>query len=223
MGAIVKAKDPFRFYTRLNIPELMGLRASNLWQMAHLLKTVPASCIYHHTHRFLYQRQFLSPEPPNDFAYWISNALGEKKLGEQLASIDAARFDDIDSLREAIVETVDKHIKKDFLGSFRNADMGEAFYFIKSVSFILPTQHTVSDLKEFAATLKEVTVDSIYFHTFESRMRLKRETSDFSNWIKNSVGNEKLAGEISRLDPYTHTVEELRGSIIRLVQRHIGG
>lgn len=218
-----KAKESFTFYTRLNLAELTGLRASNLWQMSHLMKKVPASCIYHHTHRFLQQHQYLSPEPSNDFAYWVSNALGEKKLGEELASVDVARFNNIESLRNAFIEIIDRHIKKNFLASFRNIEMSEAFYFIKSACFILPTPYIAKDLKEFIDILKNVTMDSVYFHTFEARMRLEHGANDFSNWIKNSLGDAKLADEISRLDPYTYTLEELRAVIIRLVEKRIGG
>jgi len=64
-----QAEEPFRFYTRLHLSELTGLRAATLVQFLGLLKTVSGSCIYHHTHRFLQQHQYLSPEPPNDFAY----------------------------------------------------------------------------------------------------------------------------------------------------------
>lgn len=223
MEKLVKAADPFRFYTRFNISELIGLRASNLWQMLHHIKKIPASCVYHHTHRFLQQRQYLSPEPSNDFAYWVSNALGEKRLGEQLASVDAARFNNIESLRSAFIEIIDRHLNKNFLAGFRNVEMSEALYFIKSVSFILPTPYVANNLKEFIDILKNVTTDSVYFHTFEARMRLERETNDFSNWLKNSLSNEKLADEIARLDPYTYTLEELRAVIIKLVERHIGG
>ena len=38
------------------------------------------------------QHQYLSPEPPNDFAYWVSNVLQEDRLGEQLAAIDLIQF-----------------------------------------------------------------------------------------------------------------------------------
>ena len=214
--------DPFRFYTRLNLSELTGLCASNLWQMARDIKKVPDACIYHHTHRFLQQRQYLSPEPPNDFAYWVSKVLGEKQLGEQLASIDTARFSDVNSLRNEIVAIIERHLRKSLLSGFRHVDKSEAFYFIKSVSFILPTPYVANNLKDFGEILKNITTDSIYFHTFEARLRLEREANDFSNWIKNSCGNEKLADEISKLDPYTHTLEELRTVMIHLVEKHIG-
>ena len=92
MPELVKAKEPFRFYTRLHLSELTGLRATTLRQLLGLIKKVPGSCIYHHTHRFLQQHQYLSPEPPNDFAYWVTEVLGEDELGERLASIDTMQY-----------------------------------------------------------------------------------------------------------------------------------
>ncbi|MEW6680837.1 MAG: DUF5752 family protein, partial [bacterium] len=64
MSELIKAKEPFRFYTRLHLSELTGLKASTLSQLVELIKQVPGSCIYHHTHRFLQQHQYLSPLPP---------------------------------------------------------------------------------------------------------------------------------------------------------------
>ena len=98
MPEIVKAKEPFKFCTRLHLSELTGLRATTLGQLLALIKEVPGSCIYHHTHRFLQQHQYLSPEPPNDFAYWVTDILGEDELGEKLASIDTMQYPTIRNL-----------------------------------------------------------------------------------------------------------------------------
>ncbi len=110
MSELIKAKEPFVFYTRLHLSELTGLRASTLGQLLELIKEVNGSCIYHHTHRFLQQHQHLSPEPPNDFAYWVTEVLGEDELGERLASIDVIQFTTIRSLREKIVATIEKYL-----------------------------------------------------------------------------------------------------------------
>ncbi|MBU1888113.1 MAG: hypothetical protein KKB46_02840, partial [Candidatus Omnitrophica bacterium] len=50
----------FRFYTRLHLKILTGLRASNLKELLSLIKKVPGSSIYCHTHRFLQQLQYFS-------------------------------------------------------------------------------------------------------------------------------------------------------------------
>jgi hypothetical protein len=218
----VKAREMFRFYTRLYLSELTGLRASGLKELAAIMRTSPDSCIYHHTHRFLQQHQYLSPEPPNDFAYWVAGMLGERELGERLASIDTIQFTSIAALRAALVSTVDRYLKKRRSAGSKFTGREDSFYFMKSISFILPTDYVVSDLKGFVEALKKISVDSIYFHIFEARLRLERGMNDFSNWIGNSLGDKTLAAEITRLDPYTHTLEELRAVMIRLLEREIG-
>ena len=214
MSKLIKAKDPFKFYTRLHLSELTGLRATTLEQLLELIKRVPGSCIYQHTHRFLQQHQYLSPEPPNDFVYWVTDVLGEDELGEKLASIDTMQYSTIRSLREEIVRTIEDYLKANLLAKLRFASLGEEFHFIKSISFILPTGYTSFDLKEFIEILKKITIDSIYFHVFEARLRLGKHNNDFSQWLEVALGEKGLAEKISQLDPYTYTLEDLREKII---------
>ena len=221
MPELIKAKEPFMFCTRLHLSELTGLRATTLGQFLALIKEVPGSCVYHHTHRFLQQHQYLSPEPPNDFAYWVADVLGEDELGERLASIDTIQYSTIRSLREKIASTIENYLKDSPLAKLKFARSGEEFHFIKSVSFILPTNYIAYDLKEFAEVLKKITIDSIYFHIFEARLRLEKPTNDFSFWIENSFGNKELGEDISGFDPYTRTLEDLRNTIIQIIERRI--
>lgn len=221
MAELARATEPFRFYTRMHLTELTGLRAANLLQLVRLLKSVPGGSIYYHTHRFLQQHQYLSPEPPNDFAYWVREILGEEELGERLASIDIIQFSTIRSLREKIVETIEGYLDGHPEAKMRFAREGGEIHFKKSVSFILPTKHVSYNLREFVEILKRITIDSIYFHIFEARLRLEKKTNDFSNWIENSIGNNKLAISIARLDPYVYTMEDLRHTIADLIEREI--
>jgi len=222
MAPLLKAKEPFKFYTRLHLTELTGLRATTLGQLVALIKKVPGASIYHHTHRFLQQHQYLSPEPPNDFAYWVTEVLGEDELGEKLASIDTIQYSTIRSLREKIVSTIENYLKNSTFAKLKFARSEEEFHFMKSVSFVLPSGYSAIDLKEFADALSKITIDSIYFHIFEARLRLERGGNDFSNWIEDSLGDKKLADEISSLDPYTQTLENLRETLIRAIERRIG-
>lgn len=221
MYKLIKAKEPFRFYTRLNLSELLGLKALNLIELLEIIKNVPGSSIYHHTHRFLQQHQYICPEPPNDFAYWVSEVLGEDELGEKLVSIDTIQFSTIRGLREKIIATIEEHLKDHPQAKLRFARKEEAFHFIKSKSFILPTNYVAYDLGEFIEILKKITIDSIYFHIFEARLRLEKGTNDFSHWIEASLDDKKLAYSISRLDPYTYTLEDLRIKLIKIIEKRI--
>lgn len=220
-ASVTQTRESFQFYTRLNLTELTGLRAATLRQLAAQIKRVPGSSIYHHTHRFLQQHQYLQPEPPNDFAFWVTNVLGEDELGERLASIDVMQYSTLRELRERLAEVIESYLEENPRARRRFADPNDEFHFMKSITFILPTCFTVNDLRGFAEGLKKVAADSIYFHMLEARLRLGKETNDFSNWIDTSLGHQDLAARIAGLDPYSTTLEGLRHSLIRLVEREL--
>jgi len=219
----MKAKEPFIFHTRLSLTELTGMKASTLKELAGCVKEVPGSSIYHHTHRFLQQHQYLSPEPPNDFAYWVGNVLGEKELAEELASIDTIQFGTIADLRSRILATIENYLKANPAAALRFSGKNEPFYFMKSVSIVFATERIAYDLKEFSEALADITVDSLYYHVFEARLRLEHGENDFSYWLRSALDEPKLADEISRLDPYTYTLDELRIKIIHIVKKRIRG
>lgn len=221
MTMLAQAKQPFKFYTRLHLSELTGLKASSIKQLLEFIKEVSGSCIYHHTHRFLQQHQFLSPEPPNDFSYWVAEILGEDVLGEKLASIDTVQFPTIRALRDKIILTIEEYLKENPPVQSKIVRRGEEFHFIKTVSFIVPTKYEAVTLKEFVDILRKITIDSIYFHIFEARLRLEKGTNDFSNWIDSSFEDKQLAQKISKMDPYTQTLEDLRGSVIRIIEKRM--
>lgn len=213
--------EPFVFSTRLNLSELTGLKATNLIQLLDLIRNVPGASIYHHTHRFLQQHQYLSPEPPNDFAYWVSEVLREEELGEKLASIDTIQYTTMHSLREKIASTIEDYLKYNPSAKFKFARQGDEFHFLKSVSFILPTHYKASNLKEFVEVLKKITIDSIYFHIFEARLRLELGRNDFSNWLEHSLNYKDLADKVAKLDPYTYTLEDLRKTVLNIIEKRI--
>jgi small-conductance mechanosensitive channel len=214
-----KAKEPFRFYSRTHLTELTGLRAKNLRELVDILKKVPETVVYHHTHHFMEEHHYLTPEPANDFAVWVADALGDEVLGEKLASVDTFSFPDLASLRERLVGVIEEHLP---LGSnSREAMPGQEFYFMKSVSLILPTPYITHDLREFVETLRKVSLGSLYFHMFESRLRLGRGLNDFSVWLQDSLDESELGQEIARLDPYTYSLEGLRSALIQLIEKRI--
>ena len=216
----ISATQPFRFNTRLHLSELTGLRASTVGELLELLKDVPGSCIYHHTHRFLQQHEYLSPEPPNDFAYWVTSVLSEDELGERLASIDTIQYTTIRSLREKIITTFEEYIKNNPDVKKKIASKGDEFHFIKSVSFIFPTDYVAYTLDDFADILEKIPIDSIYYHIFEARLRLEKGQNDFSNWITASFGNTKLSEKIAQMDPYTYTLDQLRKTLVKTVLKY---
>ena len=105
-----KASEPFRFHIRCHLPELTGIKARTLGDLLTQLKQASDSMVYYHTHHFLEEHHYLTPEPANDFAVWVGDALGDDVLGEQLASVDTFSFSSLGSLRERLVGIVEEHV-----------------------------------------------------------------------------------------------------------------
>ena len=208
-----KAKNPFDFYTSLTLRELTGKKARNLHELVEIIKEVPGSVIYYHTHEFLRRYQVMWPDQPNAFANWVSGTLGEYKLGEELAAIDICQFTSIRELREAIIKVIEKKLFET-KAPLRYAPKDAEFEFIKAHSFVLPTGFSAHTLKEFTEILNKVTIHSIYFHIFEARLRLEKAINDFSFWLATSAGAPELGEAIADLDPYSFNMESLRKKLI---------
>jgi hypothetical protein len=209
--------NEFYFNTKLDQTILLGTKAKNLPVLLEGIKNVPESSIYYHTHKYLHQHHFLSPEPPNDFAYWITEVLNEARLGEIMSSVDIVQFHTLEDLRSRFVEILTDHLR----GKRRmsTAPLGQEFHFMASRMFVLQTPYRASTLSEFREALTRVSVNSLYYHIFDAKLRLEKGENDFSRWFRD-LGIPDLANEVARLDPYTYTLEGLRNRIIQLVENH---
>jgi len=217
---VKKAKEPFRFYSRSHMKELTGLRARNLRELADMLKVVPDSVIYFHTHHFLEEHHYLTSQPSNDLSLWVDEALGDEVLAEKLASVDTFQFSSLQALRERHIAIIEEQLAQG--GSLREAAPGGEFHFVKSISVIIPASYQASDIREFVEALRKLSPGSLYFHVFESRLRLGRGLNDFSAWLADSLGEDELAQKVARLDPYTHSLEGLREALVQLIEKEIG-
>jgi len=103
----------------------------------------------------------------------------------------------------------------------REAMPGREFCFMKSVTLVIPTPYVANDLREFVEALRKISLGSLYFHVFESRLRLGRGLNDFTIWLQGSLKEADLGEEIARTDPYTYTLEGLRSTFIQLIEKRI--
>lgn len=217
--SLQRAHNDFQFSTQTSLIELTGLRARDAKELLEHLRSVSLSVIYYHTHHFLKQNQFLSPEPPNDFAYWVTEVLQEDRLGEQLAAIDTIRFSSLEALRQALATAIERYVVKH--PNLRTAPEGEEFHLRKARTFVFTTPYKASNLQEFCDAIQKISPNSLYHHIFAARLRLEKGVNDFSNWLEMELGEKELAKAIARLDPYTQTLEGLRRKITRLVQSRL--
>lgn len=211
--------EPFRFYSSAKLVELTGRRARDLDELAAGIRELDGSVIFHHTHHFVFQHQYWLPQPPSDFAFWVSEMLQEKQVGDQLASINTVEFGSLRELRNRLLEVLEKHLAS--AKRSPQATPGLEFYFQRAHTFIFPTAYQAEDLASFAACLEKVSLGSIYHHVFEARLRLDRPTNDFARWFRDSLGQTKLAGQIEQLDPYAYTLDDLREEILARLRRRL--
>ncbi len=209
--------EAFHFFTKLDQILLLGLRAKTIEDLLTGIRSVPDASIYFHTHRFLQQHHFLSPEPPNDFAYWVTNVLGDDVLGEGLWSVDTVRFDSIAALREKLIDLLESHLASTERRS--ECVAGDEFHFMACKTFVLPTGHSARTLGEFAEVVSKVSINSVYFHMFDAKLRLRSGENDFSRWFRDQ-DKIALADQTRRLDPYAYTLDGLRRQIVALVKKY---
>lgn len=209
--------NEFYFHTKVDQTILLGVKARNLSELLASVQTVPESSVYYHTHRYLRQHHFLSPEPPNDFAYWITQVLNEATLAERISSIDIIQFHTLEELRNAFIDILQTHLES--TERTPSAPPGQEFHFMASRTFVLHTPHAARSLTEFAAQLRQVSIGSLYYHIFEAKLRLEKEENDFSLWFRD-LGKTALADKVAKLDPYTYTLEGLRNTLIQMVEQY---
>lgn len=205
----------FRFFTERRLVEATGLRALTVRELVTHLKKVGGASIFYHTHASYLEHHFVRQRFYNDFATWISGSIQEHKLAEQVAGIDMMDYTTIRDLRNAIVRTIQNHLDERKGERARKAPAGEEFHFCKAKSFVFPTGLEARSVPEFFECLRQISPLSLYYHVFESRLRLQRTTSDFAVWLTD-MGAKDIADKINRLDPYALNLEELRERIISL-------
>jgi hypothetical protein len=214
-----KPATPLRLETRLALPELTGLRASTLEEFVTALEQVPLSVVFHHSLQFAAEHEYLTPTPVSEFAQWVSESLGYEDLGELLSAADPCASESLEAFRQQLVTTCRDYVKG--VEDRRRAPAGREFFFMKSRVFILPTGDEAHSLRELADILKGVPVESLYFHLFESRLRLGAPSNDFSTWIVDNYSDGELAARIASLDPYTRTAEGLRNAVVAFIEERI--
>ncbi|HWJ47955.1 MAG TPA: DUF5752 family protein [Candidatus Udaeobacter sp.] len=212
-----KPQKPFYFNTSEHLLRIGRQRASNLSELLQALQTVPDDSIFQHTFRTLQEHHFIRQGFSNDFAHWTLFACNEPALAEQFASVDVREFTAIEGLRRRMVEILDEFLQSHNMSGSRVAH--EPFYFCASDIVVLPTAFCADTLKGFLDGINQVSVHSIHHHFIEARLRLRRMSNDFSQWLEEEVGLAEPADAIERIDIYANTMEGVRRQIARIVSQ----
>jgi hypothetical protein len=207
---------PFYFNTSAHLTRITRYKASSLAELLDGLRECPEDSIFYHTFQTLEEHHFIPEGFSNDFAHWALAACNEPALAEELAGVDVREFTAVEELRTRVVRVVEMFLQDNPARATRAAQ--EAFYFCTSDTVVLPTSFVARTLPEFAEGLRHVSLHSIHHHFIEARLRIKLMSNDFSQWLQD-VGLTEAARALNRIDIYTATLEEVRGQIVRIVER----
>lgn len=211
---IASSDSVFRFLGCSEIQEILGKQAEDERTLAELLEDVPLDSVYFHTHSFFLRHRFIERTYPNDFAEWVGVQVRDHVLAERLSVVDPFEYPSLEALREELVSLIDDHLSG--LATVPRAGFGAPFYFNRSRILEVPTGLEARTLQEFRSAISEVDVSVIYFHVFESHLRLQREENDFSAWIRNGLKLPELADRMRALNPYLGSLERLRSNLLNM-------
>jgi len=196
--------------------ELTGKQARDLPELLAAIKEIDESSIFNHVYHALLDSHFLPIGYPNDFAYWVIDALHEPVLAERLANLDLREFPDIEALRKEIIRIIEDYMAMHDIS--RRADVGQEFYFIRCISVTFPTKYVVKNMNEVLETIKEIDLDSIFYYFIASRLLGGEHYKELSRWIRGN-NSHGLMEKLDNLYPYGFAnMDALRNEIIRIVE-----
>lgn len=213
-----KKIEAFEFKQCVSIIKATGRYAKNLGEMRKLISEVSDESIFHHTYQYFLKGHML--EYTNDFAEWAGISLEERALAERLSSIDPYTLKSVKEVRKELIREIDG-----FLTNFpepHDVVSGNEFYFNETVSLIFPVGVKTKNLAEFLVAVEHIDEGSIYYHFFDSRVRLgEGVVDDFSRWVEHTLGKKELADRIRDIDPFMHSIESIREHIVKVVEEHV--
>ncbi len=213
-----RARTPFEFVVASYVTQIRRERAYNLGDLARHLRTCSEASIFYHTFQSLESHHYSAFS--SDFAQWVMAACNEAALAERLGSIDVRDFVSLDALREALVRTIEAHLRAHPTAADRPAF--EPFHFCEAVELAVPVDERAWTLGELAAGIHRMSRHTLHHHFINSRLRLRLVTNDFSRWIEHGLGAPELAARIDRIDFYANTLEGVRRQILQPLERPDG-
>ncbi len=199
-----------------------GFRAQNLREFRDALLRVHEGSVYHHFWGRFLQPQFDRPEYSNDFAAWVYHRLNEKALAEKLSVIDPTDYEDIESVRQEVVERVEDRLYENEFVPWSRAD--QQFHFVRSQIVILNTGHYLEEPRDLCSAIKHMSLGSIFYHFIDARKRTVDRSDDFSAWLTgwgDTYNDLRLM--LIALDPFFSSLKELRWMVSNVLDEYFSG
>lgn len=194
-----------------------GKKAQNLRELRDHLQIIHPSSIYYHFWGGLLKPRFDDPQFNNDFAIWGHYELHDNVLAERLAVIDPTDFDDLDALRQEVIEVVEERLEDIQHPVWVPSD--SQFNFIRSQIVAFDTGWRIEIPENLPDLVSKMSVGSIFYHMIDARRRYPKGVDDFRAWL-NSFGDRYKddCTKLGRIDPYFMTLLELRRKLATVLR-----
>lgn len=159
--------------------------------------------------------QFDEPEYNNDFASWVYRALHDKPLAERLSVVIPADFDDLEGLRQELLDLIYERLDEKEAMSWTQAD--QEFHFQRGQMVIFDSGQRFTTPTDLIPHLDSLSSGAIYYHFIDARTRTEQRTNDFSVWLSD-FGDvyRDLAANLNSFDPYFSSLKEIRQQVTRI-------
>lgn len=199
-----------------------GRRAYTLTELRNSVEQVSVDSIYFHFWGGLLEPRFEEREFNNDFAAWVRHGLHDGVLAERLAMLDPTRFEDLEALRQALLDIIDARLdESEYLAWVRTT---LRFEFLRSQIVVFDTGRRLQQPAELARLIGELSTSSVFYHFVDARRRQPDQRDDFQTWLDGFEGRyRELCDQLAGVDPYFGNLSELRGKLAALFQGSLPG
>jgi hypothetical protein len=187
--------------------------AINLRELRERIAICPVECLFHHFCETLIRPSFDDPEFRNDFAIWSARQLRDRILAERLGIINPYKFDDLEQLREHVIEVIDDRLSE--LAYIPWVPRGNDFRFMRAVTAVFGSGIVLNEPRDLVEQLPHFSHSSVYYHFVEARRRTPEKWDDFSAWLAGfGAGTEPFLEALRSIDFYYLTLPQLKQTLL---------
>lgn len=192
-----------------------GIKAQTLTEFRDRLSETHLGSIYYHFWGGRLRIGFEHREYHNDFSYWAHHSLHDEILAEQLEMLDPTDYDNLEHLKNDIIEIVERRLEEREIIPWAKVD--EQFYFMRSKIVVFQTRYQAALPSELVNIIPHLTHSSIFYHFIDSSRRVSDKSNDFTAWLS-GFGNQyqDLIEEMRKIDPYFISLGDLKLKLVNL-------
>ncbi len=199
-----------------------GRKAMNLAELRENLKDVGSDSIYHHFWGGLLAPRFDEREFHNDFAGWARHSLREPELAERLAAINPAQGQDMETIRQEILDFIDDRMDQNEISHWMPA--ARQFEFLRSQLVVFDTRRRMEKPGDLAEQIPKMSTSSIFYHFIDARRRMKDPIDDFRFWLTGfGVEYDDLCAQLAAIDPFFSSLSQIRQELAELFIAYFEG